>query len=117
MPATGLFGPHPLNKKDIDAAVRGVGPGTYVLGRSHDSLYYVEWVGRSDTDLNSQLKNWVGSQYAHFKYGFFESATQAFFRECRLFHDFGGTAKLDNRVHPVRPEKTDWKCPFCNNLD
>jgi hypothetical protein len=119
MAVTGLHGPRPLTEKDIDAVVVGVGTGAYTLGRDTGPTFYVDYVGRSDNDLNGRLKQWVGTKYTHFKYGFFPTAKDAFLKECRLFHDFGGTEKLDNKVHPARPEGTTLSCPVdgCDALD
>jgi hypothetical protein len=111
MASTGLIGPRPLTEKDIDAIVKGVGPGAYALGRDLGTKFVVDYVGRSDEDLNARLKQWVGSKYTHFKYGFWNTSQEAFWKECRLFHDFGGTERLDNKVHPARPKGTSWTCP------
>jgi hypothetical protein len=112
MPDTGLHGPHALTTDIIDNVVRGVGPGAYALGRNTPQMFYVEYVGRSDKDLNDRLKKWAATKYTHFKYGFFPTAKDAFIKECNLFHDFGETS-LDNKVHPARPEGTSWTCPRC----
>ena len=117
MAETGLFGPHGLTQKEIDAAVRGTGPGAYALGRWNGSTFYVDYVGRSDGDVNGRLKQWVGSKYTHFKFGFYDSAKAAFEKECRLFHDFGGAKTLDNKVHPARPQGSSWKCPVSGCTD
>lgn len=115
MADTGLFGPHALNVKTIDTVVIGVGAGAYALGRHSAAGYYVDYVGRSDGDLNGRLKQWAAEgKYSHFKYGFLDSPQNAFFYECRLYHDFGGLkGQLDNAVHPARPQGTGWKCPHC----
>jgi hypothetical protein len=112
MPNSGLHGPRALTAKDIDDVVVGVGPGAYALGRSTPDTFYIDYVGRSDSDLNARLKQWVGEKYTHFKYGFLPSSQDAFFKECHLFHDFGET-NLDNKVHPARPNGTNWTCPRC----
>ena len=116
MASTGLHGPHPLTVEGIDAAVKGTGPGAYALGRTgQDDTFYISYVGRSDTDLNARLKQWAG-KYSKFKYGFLDSPKAAFEKECYLFHTFGET-KLDNDVHPARPQGSGWKCPHCRNFD
>jgi hypothetical protein len=118
MPSTGLFGPHSLTAKDIDAHV-GASIGAYALGYVNDeSTFIVKYVGRSDTDLNARLKNWVGD-YKAFKYGHFDSTNGAFNKECHMFHDFGGTSSLDNSVHPARPSGSSHACPNgnCTDLD
>ncbi len=113
MPESGLFGPHPLNEGSITAVVKGIGAGAYALGREDaNGTFYVNYVGRSDSDLGKRLKDHVGN-YQSFKYGFFlRTANGAFLAECRLFHDFGAYT-LDNKVHPARPQGSDWKCPHC----
>ena len=95
--------------------MKGTAPGAYALGRVNGDTFYVDYVGRSDSDLNDRLKDWTDSSvYTHFKYGFFQSAKAAFDKECALFHDFGETAKLHNSIHPDRPSGSGWKCLRCN---
>lgn len=117
MPVSKLFGPHALNEKTIDQAVRGVGAGAYALGRVDQSgTFLISYVGRSDSDLNSRIKQHAG-KYQSFKYAFYQGhANAAFLAECRLFHDFGAYS-LDNKVHPARPQGSSWKCPHCTMLD
>jgi hypothetical protein len=118
MPASGLHGPHKLTTSNIDAVVVGTGPGAYALGATNsDGTFVISYVGRSDDDLNGRLKDWVKTKYPEFKYGFLDSPKAAFEKECHLFHDFGGTATLDNDVHPARPKGSNWKCPRCNVFD
>jgi hypothetical protein len=120
MAATGLHGPGVLTEIGIDEIVKGVGPGAYVLGRNTPGTFYVDYVGRSDGDLNGRLKDWAGSKYTHFKYGFYDTAEAAFLKECHLYHDWGGgTANLDNKVHPARPTNSKANCPIadCDALE
>lgn len=112
MARTGLLGPFALDSASIDRYV-GNNIGAYALGASNErGELAVRYVGRSDTDVNQQLKSWVG-RYAQFEYRHFLSARAAFEKECRLFHDFGGTARLDNAAHPARPDSAGWTCPQC----
>src|ERR1700737_1219931 len=99
MPSSGLFGPHALNEKTIDALVKGTGAGAYALGRVDASnTFIISYVGRSDTDVNGRLKDHVGN-YSSFKYAFYQQrANSAFLAECRIFHDFGAYS-LDNKIH------------------
>jgi hypothetical protein len=118
MASTGLRGPHALNEANIDAKV-DTSIGAYALGYvNSEEVFVVKYVGRSDSDLNKRLKDWVGS-YKSFKYGHFETKKAAFERECRMFHDFGGTGSLDNDIHPARPKGTNHDCPVsaCTDLD
>lgn len=110
--STGLHGPHELTTEVIDKIVSDVGSGVYALTREGtEPLFIVNYVGRSDDDLNGRLKDWVGTKYTHFKYSFLPTARDAFLKECNLFHDFGGIAKLDNKVHPARPANSKVNCP------
>ncbi len=113
MANTGLNGPYTLSEKTIDRVITQTSPGTYVLGYSENSTFYVKYVGRSDNDINSRLRDWVG-KYSQFKFGYFGSPKAAFDRECTIYHDFGASEQLDNKIHPQRPENTDWQCPKCN---
>jgi len=114
MPNTGLSGPYQLSSEKIDELVSRVSPGAYVLERSSDpNSFIVDYVGRSDNDVNSRLKKWVGVKgYKRFKFGYFTSPKAAFEKECAIYHDFSGN--LDNEIHPQRPKDTDWQCPQCN---
>ncbi|WP_256361369.1 hypothetical protein [Methylomonas koyamae] len=74
--------------------------------------FVVKYVGRAEEDLNVRLKQHVG-KYPKFKFSYAASPQAAFEKVCRNFHDFGGTQKLGNTVHPKPPVHADWKCPCC----
>jgi hypothetical protein len=50
-------------------------------------------------------------RYTHFEFSYAASAQAAFEKECRNYHDFGGSSGLDNQRHPVAPEGAPWQCP------
>jgi len=104
-----------LTNQKIDEVVTRTSPGNYALGYVSNSTFHVRYVGRSDTDVNSRLKSWVGkdSRYKQFKYSYATSSKEAFEKECKNYHDSGGSESLDNKDHPQRPEGTNWKCPIC----
>jgi hypothetical protein len=108
-----MNGPYQLNNENIDAEVTKTSPGNYALGYSKKSTFYVKYVGRSDTNLNKRLKNWV-DEYKEFKYSYASSPKSAFEKECSNFHEFGEADSLDNENHPQRPDNSNWKCPQCN---
>jgi len=122
MPQTGLGGPYRLDNETINREVTRTSPGAYALGHVEQrkkneemvKTFIVEYVGRSDDDINSRLKNWVGSKYSEFKFEYYGSPKAAFEKECNLYHDWGEKEILDNDRHPERPDGTDWKCPRCN---
>lgn len=110
-----LKGPYDLTEEGIDNNVTETSPGAYALGKVGDNnTFYISYVGRSDTDINDRLHDWVG-KYKQFKFDYFGSSKSAFEKECNLYHDFGGPeGKLDNKVHPQRPQNSDWQCPRCD---
>ena len=106
-----------LSAAEIDKQITRTSEGNYALGHVNDkAVFLVNYVGRSDTDLNARLKKWVG-KYESFKYAYATSPKAAFEKECRNFHDFGGTVSLDNDIHPDRPASSGWKCPACSHFD
>jgi hypothetical protein len=103
-----------LSNEKIDAVVTRTAPGVYALDPTERGAFVVKYVGRSDDDLNKRLKDWVGTKYVYFKFDYATSPKNAFEKECELYHDNGGPeGKLDNEIHPRRPDGTDWKCPRC----
>lgn len=116
MAKTGLKGSYPLTEEEVDKIVTKVSPGTYALGHIKENTFIVKYVGRSDANIHSRLKTWVG-KYKRFKFGYESSKKAAFEKECSLYHDFGESKSLDNDNHPDRPNKSDWKCPVCNIFD
>lgn len=110
-----MNGPYDLTNQKIDGVVTRTSPGNYALGYVSDSSFRVKYVGRSDDDLNRRLKSWVGerSEYKKFKYSYATSPKAAFEKECKNYHDFGGSEELDNEQHPQCPYGTNWKCPVC----
>ena len=113
MASTGLRGSFPLTENGIDSNVTRTSPGAYALGRVEDGTFYVSRVGRSDSNVNSRLHDHI-SDYPRFKYEYYSSAKTAFEKECRLYHDFKPPA---NKVHPARPQGSNWKCSACNIFD
>jgi len=107
MASSEMYGPYELTNEKIDLVVTRKSPGKYALGRSPFSVLYV---GRADDDLNARLKQWV-NKYTHFKFTYATSPKDAFEKECKNYHNFKPT---DNKVHPDRPDGTDWKCPVCD---
>lgn len=113
MATSGLNGPYALTDETIDKTIANGSAGAYALGHSDGGTFYISYVGRSDTDVNDRLHNWVG-KYNQFKFGYFGSAKAAFEKECGLYHNF---TPPDNKVHPARPHNSNWSCPHCRILD
>lgn len=113
MASSGLKGPFALTDEGINSAVTKTSAGAYALGRLKDDTFYIDYVGRSDGDVNKRLHDHVGN-YPRFKFDYFGSAKAAFEKECNLWHDFSPS---DNKVHPARPSGSNWSCPRCRTFD
>ena len=116
MPNTGLGTPYALTDANIDRIAEQK-IGAYALGSVSGDTFTVNYVGRSDDDLNGRLKKWVGKKYTHFKCKHYATKKAAYEKECTMYHDFGGSAGLDNDVHPAKPVGVACSCPVsgCNN--
>jgi len=117
MSSLGMNGTYILTNEKIDEVVTKKSPGNYALSKSSEGTFYINYVGRSDTDLNQELKAQDKKIYKRFKFSYATSPKAAFEKECKNYHDFGENVNLDNEIHPDRPDNADWKCPNCNNLD
>ena len=103
-----------LTDDKINECVTRTSPGVYVLDSTTTSPFKYEYVGRSDSSLNSRLHSWVGTGYRYFKAAYSTSPKDAFESECHLYHDFNPP---DNSVHPARPKGSNWVCPRCTVFD
>lgn len=112
MASLNMLGPFNLTTPEIDNQVRTTSSGNYALGHLKDNTFMVMYVGRSDTDLNSRLKDHVG-EHPLFKYSYAGTPKDAFEKECKNFHEFGGSEKLKNTNHPDRPDGSELECPHC----
>lgn len=118
MASLDMKGPYNFTNDKIDEVITRTSAGNYALGYVNDSdSFIVQYVGRSDSDVNTELKSRLSSKYKKFKYSYAASPKAAFEKECKNYHDFGGRAKLDNEYHPDRPDGTNWECPVCNKFD
>jgi len=113
MAAPTMHGGYPLNNEKIDEKVTKKSAGCYKLGNlnSRDRVE-IKYVGRSDSDVSSRLKDHVG-KYTHFFFAYTTSPKAAFEAECELYHDY---SPKNNTIHPDRPANSSWKCPRCNNF-
>jgi len=114
-----MKGPYVFTSEKIDEVVTRTSFGNYALGytKNDGEKFVVKYVGRSDTDLNQELKARLSSKHKKFKYSYATSPKAAFEKECRNYHDFGESEELDNEYHPDRPNGTNWKCPVCDIFD
>jgi hypothetical protein len=103
----------------IDECVKDKSIGNYALGYlyqdNEDKEFVVEYVGRSDKDLRKRLKEHKEEGYRNFKFSYAKNAEEAYYKECRNYHDFGEDKILDNQYHPDKPnEQNNLRCPYPN---
>ena len=121
-----------LTSANVENHVRKDSAGNYHLGRSlrENGRVRVGYVGRADNcdhDLYSRLQEHVREKdgkekdrhYRYFEFSYAANEIAAYEQECMDFHDYGGTEKLDNDMHPDRPDgygdSKTLKCPVCGN--
>lgn len=113
-----MKGPYLYTREAIDENVTKTSAGNYALGyKDEKSTFIVQYVGRSDSDVASELKNYLSSRYRRFKFSYASSLKETFEKECKNYHDFGGKKSLDNERHPGRPYGANWECPVCTIFD
>ena len=117
MASLDMLGPFTLTDDEVNARVPENVIGNYAFGYidKEDGAFVVCYVGRSDSDLKKEIKQQMRTYRAkgctHFKYSIAKSVKEAFEKECRNYHDFGGDTKLHNKNHPDKPDGTAYKCP------
>ena len=108
----GMKSSYVLTQKSVDYEITKISAGNFALGyETKSGVCVVQNFGRSDTDLNSEIKNWIG-RYERFKFFYATSPKSAFIKECKNYHAFDKN-KIDNKTHPIKPENTDYTCPYC----
>ena len=115
MPNLNMNGPFDLDEPTIARMVTLKSPGNFALGYTREKQFVVRYIGRADADLPAELKQRIG-EYTSFKFSYLAEAKAAFDKQCRNFHDFGGTERLDNPGHPERPAGSNWVCPHCEHF-
>lgn len=106
---------YPFTSEEVDYQITKKQAGNYALGYINEKgIFIVQYVGRSDIDVNNRIKDHLYEGYTHFKFSYASSPEDAFEKECQNYHDFGESKKLDNDIHPDLPANSKkWKCPIC----
>lgn len=111
-----------LTYDEIDRLVLENSIGNYAYGYLNDKgVFIVCYVGRSDTDLKERIKHGIEDmkadptcRYERFKFSYADSIQEAYEKECRNYHDFGGEeGYLRNKEHPAKPDRYEGTCPIC----
>jgi hypothetical protein len=109
-----MFGPYNLTPDNIDHYVRPCAPGVFMVGYTKENgAFVVRYVGRSDSDVRTELRRQPLDEMARFKWAETSSQMSAFDTQCELYHEFGADS-LDNDEHPPRPKGSGWVCPICD---
>ena len=111
MPNLNMKGPFTFTNDVIDDVIQDDIIGNYALGEVNDKgRLTVTYVGRSDTDLKSELKQRLDTHpHSHFKASFASSVEEAYNKECQNYHDFSPS---ENEIHPAKAN-SNIKCPIC----
>lgn len=104
-----------LNKEIVKEKIKKQ-IGCYRLGNLDiHSKFCCKYVGRDDVDVQQRLLNHIDlinakkePHYTHFKVYYYNNSHIAYLQECKDYHRF---EHLDNKIHPAKPDGTDWKCP------
>lgn len=106
-----MKGPFIFTSDGIDDVIKDNIIGNYALGTVNDKGgLSVSYVGRSDTDLKTELKQRLDTHpHPNFKASSADSAEEAYKKECQNFHDF---SPPENENHPAKPNLSV-KCPVC----
>ncbi len=85
----------------VDFYVTSKSPGAYILSRDGRTANYV---GRSDTDVGSRIKQSVAQgYYTHYWFEYATSPRIAYIKECEYYNKY---KPLDNTNYPAVPEYT-----------
>lgn len=114
MASLNMVGPYLLTEHEINANVEFGRIGNYAFGYLNDKgVFIVRYVGRSDTNLHTKImlglidnkKNPAKYRYEWFKFSYADTPIEAYIKECKNYHDFGGDrGKLLNITHPDSPD-------------
>lgn len=123
MPSLDMKGSFPLTKEEIDRQIPEGVIGNYAFGNivkdnAGNKAFCVCYVGRADGEpLRDRIKHGIKDGYIEFKFSIAKTKKEAYEKECKNWHDFGGPEGfLDNKYHPDKPDGTDYKCPYCVNM-
>ena len=103
-----------LTEELVDNVIPKNSIGIFLLGYTpcnnggFNSLY----LSRCYCDLKKTIKKHVG-YFSQFKFCLFESISDAFFHECKLYHYLSDNTFIINETHPQPPHDMFLKCPVC----
>ena len=113
-----MQGLYALNNNEVRRRVEANRKGNYAFcAYKDDGLLYIFYVGRSDADLQAEIiaRSADFPQLTHFMFSYALSAKAAYEKECKNYHDCGGSINLLNKIHPDRPNGASYHCPVCGH--
>ena len=114
-----MNGIYDLNDETIDIYVNDNRIGNYALGYISNNKFFVCYVGRSDNNIKQRLRQHINENenYKYFKFSYANDEREAYLKECKNWHDFGGLDDLlINKIHPDKPKNMkNIKCPYCED--
>jgi hypothetical protein len=114
MPSLDMKGPYRLTPEAIERAITAIQPGTFAIGYvKENGAFVIRYVGRSGTDVRKAVREQQADPTSWFKWSPAVSDKAAFDKECKVYHDFGEDAVLENEGHPEPPRNSPWACPVC----
>jgi hypothetical protein len=112
MPTLNMQGPRPLTEQFVDTYVNAT-IGNYAVGQLYGQTFFVMYVGRSE-NVNKRLKEHIKDGYSYFMFSYSSTIINAYLKECKDYHAYIDEGfKLDNQIHPAKPEGVALKCPIC----
>ena len=114
MVSLNMNGPFRLTQNVIEKIIPDNVIGNYAYGNVDETgTFVVQYVGRSDNNLKERIGHGIGN-YEYFKFSIASSPLDAYHKECKNYHDFGGDqGLLDNEIHPDKPNHVFGICPIC----
>lgn len=116
-----MTGPFVLTKEEIEKQIPEKVIGNYAFGYidPSDNKFVIEYVGRADGQpLRERIKHGIADGYKEFMFSIAANAKEAYEKECKNWHEFGGPKGwLDNKIHPDKPNNTDYECPYCDDME
>lgn len=111
MSSLGMNGSYSFDSDTVKTRVSKGRKGNYALGYVKENTFHIEYVGRSDTDLQDELIiRLVTHQHPSFKFSYASSNEEAYRKECQNYHDFN---PHENEKHPASPAGMNLRCHVC----
>lgn len=115
MASLGMGKAYPLTTENVNLYVENE-IGNYAFGISVSNGWRVLYVGRSDSQLRTEvlqqanLHKMLDKNNYEFKFSYAKNVTAAYEKECQNYHDFETSPYLQNLEHPAKPKDNGHYC-------